>query len=197
MVNDSKSLNHKIQVNTPYQNQYPKNVAYSSNNIENLRQNHCSTKSRSLTYIYSCRSNLMSHWIHIFSPPFRYQKRLQDMSESLDHEMYVTDPHTFYVVNLCITWIQYSSYEIYPSNSLQDIRQNHWTMKYRSLTYINVYSFSSMFVSHQINISSTTFIHQIHFTTRAGIYKTLCSQQLLVSKYGWICHKNFGLCSNV
>ena len=38
------------------------------------------------------------------------------------------------------------NYDICPSNSLQDIRQNHWTMKYRLLTYI--YSFSSMFVSH-------------------------------------------------
>ena len=42
-------------------------------------------------------------------------------------------------------------------NSLQHIRQNHWTMKYRPLAYI--YSFSSMFVSHWINISSTTLIH--------------------------------------
>ena len=35
-----------------------------------------------------------------------------------------------------MTWIQYSNYDICPSNSVQDIRQNYWTMKYRSLTYI-------------------------------------------------------------
>ena len=73
--------------------------------------------------------------------------------------MKVTDPHTFYVVNLCYAWIQYSNYDICPSDSLQHIRQNHWTMKYRSLTYI--YSFSSM--SHWISITSTTLIHQIVF----------------------------------
>ena len=51
-LNDSKSLNHEVQVSGPYQNQYQKNEACSSNSIETIRQNHCTTKYRSLTYIY-------------------------------------------------------------------------------------------------------------------------------------------------
>ena len=27
-------------------------------------------------------------------------------------------------------------YDVHTSNSLQDIKHNHWTMKYRSVTYI-------------------------------------------------------------
>ena len=37
-------------------------------------------------------------------------------------------------------------YDLHPSNSLHDIRQNHWPMKYRSLTYLNF--MKSIFVSH-------------------------------------------------
>ena len=37
-------------------------------------------------------------------------------------------------------------YDLHPSNSFQDIRQNHWTMKCRSPTYI--YFMWSIFVSH-------------------------------------------------
>ena len=50
--------------------------------------------------------------------------------------MQVTDPYTFNEINLCITWNQYPSYDSCPSNSLQEIRQNLWIMKYRSVTYI-------------------------------------------------------------
>ena len=58
-----------------------------------------------------------------------------------------TDPElALYILLFCITWKQYSNYGICPANSLQDIRQNHWTMKYRSLTYIHVHKFRS--VSH-------------------------------------------------
>ena len=58
----------------------------------------------------------------------------------------------------------------YKNNSdIQDIRKNHWTMKYRSLTYICF--MMSIFVSHWSIIPSMTFIHQIvlkidHWTTK-------------------------------
>ena len=44
--------------------------------------------------------------------------------------------HIFYNVDLWVTLIHYPKYNISPSNSLQDIKQNRWTIKYRSLTYI-------------------------------------------------------------
>ena len=42
-------------------------------------------------------------------------------------------PNIFYGVKVCVTLIHYPKNVIPPSNSLQDMRQNHRTMKYRSL----------------------------------------------------------------
>ena len=33
-------------------------------------------------------------------------------------------------VNLCVTLIHYPKYDIHPSNILEDIKQNQWTVKY-------------------------------------------------------------------
>ena len=64
-------------------------------------------------------------------------------------------------VNLCVTLIHYPKYmyNISPSNSLQDIKQNHWTIKYRSLTYI--YLMRSIFVPDWSTLPIMMFIHQI------------------------------------
>ena len=145
-----------------YQNQYPKNEACSSNSIENIRQNHCTKKYRSLTYIYICRSNLTSQWINSFSQTFLHQNTFKICQNHWTTKYRSLTHIHFMWLTFCITWIQYSNYDSCLSNSLQDIRQNHWTIKYMSLAYI-LYSFSSMFVSHWINISSTTLIHQIVF----------------------------------
>ena len=80
-------------------------------------------------------------------------------AKSKDHEIKVTDPHIFYKVDLWVALIQYHKYNISPSNSLQDMKQNHWTIKYRSLTYI--YLIRSIYVSHWSIISTMLFIHQI------------------------------------
>ena len=60
---------------------------------------------------------------------------------------------------LCHTDPLYPKYNISPSNSLQDMEQNYWTVKYRSLAYI--YLMMSIFVSHRSNIPTMMFIHQI------------------------------------
>ena len=80
-------------------------------------------------------------------------------AKSMDHEIQVTDPHIFYKVNLWVTLIQYLKNNISPSNNLQDMKQNHWTIKYRSLTYI--YLVWSIYVSHWSIIPTMMFIHQI------------------------------------
>ena len=77
----------------------------------------------------------------------------------MDHEIWVTDPHISYKVELWVTVIHYPKYNVSPSNSLQDMKQNRWTIKYRSLTYI--YLVRSMYVSHWSIIPTMTFIHQI------------------------------------
>ena len=50
-------------------------------------------------------------------------------------------------------------YNVSPSNSLQDMKQNRLTIKYRSLTYI--YLIRSMYVSHWSITPTMIFIHQI------------------------------------
>ena len=77
----------------------------------------------------------------------------------MDHEIKVTDPHTFYMVYLWVTLMHYPKYNISPSNNLEDTKQNLWTMKYRSLTYI--YLVRSIYVSHWCIIPTMMFIHQI------------------------------------
>ena len=56
-------------------------------------------------------------------------------------------------------WSIYPKYNIHQSNSLPDIRQNHWTTKYRSVTYI--YFMRSIIASQWTIIPRTTFIHLI------------------------------------
>ena len=77
----------------------------------------------------------------------------------MDHEIYVTDPHIIYKVDLWVTVIHYPKYNVSPSNSLQDMKQNLWTIKYRSLTYI--YLIRSMYVSHWSIVPIMMFSHQM------------------------------------
>ena len=88
----------------------------------------------------------LQHW------PSRY------MAKSLDYDLHI---NAFYEVKHCDTLGHYTKYDIHPSNSLEDIKQIHWTTKYRSLTYI--YFMRSILVSHWSIITSMTFLHQIVF----------------------------------
>ena len=56
-------------------------------------------------------------------------------AKSMEHEIYVADPHIFHKVDLWVTLVHYPKYKISPSNSLQDMKQNRCSIKYRSLTY--------------------------------------------------------------
>ena len=73
--------------------------------------------------------------------------------------MSLTHRRIFYKVDLWVTLIHYPKYNISPSNSHQDMKQNCWTIKYRSLTYI--YLIRSIYVSHWPIIPTMMFIHQI------------------------------------
>ena len=64
----------------------------------------------------------------------------------------------FWEVSLRVILIDYPKYDIHPSNGLTDIRQNHWTMKYRSMAHI--YFMRPIFVSHWSIIPNITFSHQ-------------------------------------
>ena len=135
-------------------------IIHSSIRLTDIRQNHRTMKYRSLTHIYFMQPIFVSHWSIILHTTFLYQtvfKILRNITgtQNIDHwPIYIlwgqslchTDP-------LSQVWSS--------SNSFQDIRQNHWTMKYRSLTYIHF--MRSIFVSHWSIIPSMTFIHQIVF----------------------------------
>ena len=64
-------------------------------------------------------------------------------------------------VNVCVTLNQYLQYSIHPSNSLQDIRRNHWTMKCRSLTHIHL--MRQIFALHGTSIPIITIVHHLVF----------------------------------
>ena len=52
------------------------------------------------------------------------------------NEIWATDSQTVYNISLWVTLIYHPKYNFSGVNSLQDMKQNHWTIKYRSLTYI-------------------------------------------------------------
>ena len=60
-----------------------------------------------------------------------------------------------------VTLIHYPKYNISPSNSLKDMKQNRWTIKYRSLTYMYIYLIRSICMTHWSIIPTMMFIHQI------------------------------------
>ena len=93
-----------------------------------------------------CHTDPLSHiWHSSIKSSWRYK------AKSLDHEIYVTDQHIFYEVNLCTILIHYPKHNVTTANSLQDIKL--------SLTYI--YFMRSIFVSHWCIIPNMTFIHQM------------------------------------
>ena len=70
--------------------------------------------------------------------------------------------HRYFMRSIFVSyWSIIRKYDLHPSNSFQDIRQNQCTLRYSSLTYI--YIMCSIFVLHWFIRSSVTFIHQIVF----------------------------------
>ena len=54
--------------------------------------------------------------------------------KSMDQEIWVTDPKIVYKGSLWVTLIYHPNFS--GVNNLHDMKQTHWTIKYRSLTYI-------------------------------------------------------------
>ena len=133
---------------------------HQNNSLKDITQNHWTKKYRSLTYIQLMKSIFVSDWSIITHMTFIHQilyKRYK--AKSLDNEIYVIDPHIFHEINLCATLIHYFKYKIAPSHSLQDMKQNYWKVKYRSLTYI--YLMGPIIVLHWCIILNMMFIYQI------------------------------------
>ena len=171
-------------------NDYPVYDVHPSNILTDIRQN-LWTMEYALGHIYFMRPILMSHWSITPNITFLYQTVFKILSK-------ITGPWNIghwltyiYEVNLCIKLIHYPKYDLHPSNSFQDIRQNRWTMKYRSLTYI--YFMRSIIVSHWSIIPSVTFIHQTVFKILGKViqpwnigHSDLHLMTQKAGSYGWL-----------
>ena len=93
--------------------------------------------------------------------------------------------YIFYEVNLHVTLIHYPKYDLHPSNNHQDIRQTHWTMKYR--LRIHICFMRPTFVLHWSIIPNIIFLHQTVFKILSKIPGP-CNIFLRVRK----CHLTWG-----
>ena len=84
-------------------------------------------------HFFGQRSHYYDSLSHSMVVTIKYY--LRDKAKSLDHEKIDhCDLHCFRA-KATLHWLIITKYNVQTSVSLQDIRQNHWTMKYRSQTY--------------------------------------------------------------
>ena len=95
-------------------------------------------KKVTMTYIFFLVKGrtTMTHYHTVWQLPIKYYLRYK--TKSMDHEkINHSDLHCFRA-KAALHWLIITKYNVQKSNSLQDIRQNHWTMKYRSQWPINI-----------------------------------------------------------
>ena len=106
-----------------------------SNTLQVTRQNHWLIKYVMLTYIYNVKGHVsLTHYPKVLCLSINWSWRYT--TKPLDCEIWVTELNVFKVKGH-ITLTHFSKIWCYdddePSNTFKNIRQNHWTMKYRSL----------------------------------------------------------------
>ena len=119
-----------------------------------MKQNCCTIKYRSLTYIYLIRSVYVSHRSIIPTMMFIHQIILKILSKitrpwNIGHVdiyslrskfgshcliiwKYITWTYIYFAVKCRVILTHNPKYDVHTWNSLQDVTQNHWTMTYRS-----------------------------------------------------------------
>ena len=114
----------------------PRTTFLPSNSLQDMKQNLWTIKYRSLTYIYLVRWIYVSHWSIIPTMMFIHQIILKILSK-ITRQWYTG--HVDFYLPLFILRSKFGShcliiwkYDTHDSDSLGDIRQNYWTMKYRS-----------------------------------------------------------------
>ena len=153
---------------------YPKYNVSPSDSLQDMKQNRWTIKYRSLTYIYLVKSMYVSHWSIIQTMMFIHQIILKILSK-------ITRPWNIGHVDLYLLWgqslghtVSLSENDTHASNCLGDIRQSHWTMKYRSHrpTFIlrsNVRSYGSLIPKYDVHTSnSLQHIMQNHWAIKLG-----------------------------
>ena len=127
-----------------------------------------------MTYIYfevKCRVILTHNpkrWCSYIKLSSKYK------TKSLDHEIWVTVTYIYFYVKRLVILTHNSEVNVYTSNSLQDIWQNHWTMKYRSQwpTFIlrsHIRSYCFIIPKYDVHTSNRLQdIRQNHWTVKYG-----------------------------
>ena len=134
-----------------------------------MKQNRWTIKYRSLTYTYLTRSVYVSHWSLIPTMMFIHQIILTILNKitrpwNIGHvDIYLKSKFGSHCL---IIW----KYDTHASNNLEDIRQNHWTMKYKSHRPIfifrsNVGSYWPIIPNYDVHISNS--VHDIRQNHRA------------------------------
>ena len=141
-----------------------------------MKQNHWTIKYRLMTYINLMRSIFVSHWSIIPTMMFIHQIILKILSKitrpwnvcHADVKKIIFILRSKFGSHCLIVW----KYDTHPSNSLRDIRQNHWTMKYMSQWPIfilrsNVGSYWPIIWKYDVHTSSSLQdIRQNHWTIK-------------------------------
>ena len=96
--------------------------------FQDMKQIFWIIKYRSLTYIYLIRSIYVSHWSIIPTMMFIHRIILTILSKITIPRWLIFTLRSKFGSHCLIIW----KYDTHASNSRGDIRQNHWTMKYRS-----------------------------------------------------------------
>ena len=110
----------------------PRYYVYTSNSLQDIRQNHWTMKYRSQRPTFILKSSIKSY--SLISPRYVYtSNNLQDIWQNHWTVKYRSHWPTFiYRSRMKSYWLITPRYHVYTSDSLQNIRQNPWTMKYRS-----------------------------------------------------------------
>ena len=128
------SLNHEIQVTVTtfilrssiksYWLVSPKYHVYTSNSLQDIRQNHWPMKYRSQWPTFILRSSIQSYWLIIPRYHVYKSKSLQDIRQNHWTLKYRSKWPTFILkTSIKSYWLIIPRYHVYTSNSLQDIRQ--------------------------------------------------------------------------
>ena len=143
-------------------------------------------KYRSLTYIYLIRSIYVSHWSIIPTMMFIHHIILKILSK-ITRPWNIGHADLFYFeVKVWVTCLIIWKYGTHASNSLGNIRQNHWDMKYRShrptfISRSNVGSYWPIIPKYDVHISnSLQDITQHHWTMK---YRSQWSIYILMSNF--------------
>ena len=144
----------------------PKYDVHAANSLQDIRKNHWTMKYR-------------SWWPSLHDPQVNVTRQTEVrliICLSCFHNRKV-EKHFFWPTfifrsNIGSYWLIIPKYGIHISNSLQDIRQNHWTMIYRSLwpTFIlrsNVESYCLIIPTYDVHTSnSLQHVRQNHWTVK-------------------------------